>query len=180
VSASMGASQITVSMGAYLHLAKLRLLVGYLGEKDQADWWDCRFLCPNGIRFLEINFPRTVLAAGITSVTAAARRFHDERIGKKNVYHLFRLPAALEEAVHNSIPPGVPEDWASIITDVDTAVSKLGEMSDDVVDAPVGPVQVGTSETLATDAAVIEIAKHYHDAFTHEKVVLPYFSGGQA
>jgi len=176
----MGTAQEIVSTGVYRHLAKLRLLVGFLGENDQSGWWDCRFLCPNGLRFLEINFPRTVLAAAVTSVTAAARRFHDERIGKKDVYHLFRLPASLEEAVHNSIPGGTPDEWTAAIADTDTAIARLGEMADDMVNAPVGPVQVGTFETLSTNAAVNEIAKHYRDAFAGDKIVLPYFTGGHS
>ncbi len=175
----MASSHARAEGSVFAHLAQLRLLVGYLGEKDQSAWWDCRFLCTNGLRFLEINFPRTVLAAAITSVTAAARRLHDERIGKANVYHLFRLPAALEEGVHKSLPAGAPDDWVAVVADKDIAMQRLAEMAGETVDAPVGPVQVGTTKTLTTKSAVGELARHYLDAFTHDKVVLPYFSGGQ-
>jgi hypothetical protein len=158
-------------------LAMLRMLIGYLGEKNQSGWWDCQFLSPNGIRFLEINFPRTILASAITSVTAAAMRFHDERIGKKDVFHLFRLPAGLEEAVHNALPSGNPGEWTALIHDVESAIEQLKNMHDGAVDASVGPVQVGTVGSLMGDDVISVIAKHYNDAFANGKIVLPYFTG---
>ncbi|MDD2599103.1 MAG: BrxE family protein [Kiritimatiellae bacterium] len=161
----------------HCQLAMLRMLVGYLGEKNQSNWWDCQFLSPYGIRFLEINFPRTILASAITSVTAAAMRFHDERIGKKDVFHLFRLPAGLEEAVHNALPPGNPAEWTALIHGVETAIKQLNNMHDSAVDASVGPVQVGTVGGLMGGDVISVIAKHYNDAFSNKKIVLPYFTG---
>ena len=61
-------------------------------------------------------------------------------------------------------------------TAIDTG-NKLAALVGETVDAPVGPVQVGTVETLTGDGAVSEIAKHYLDAFTNGKTVLPYFRG---
>lgn len=161
----------------YCQLATLRMLIGFLGEKNQSNWWDCQFLSPNGLRFLELNFPRTVLASAITSVTAAAMRFHDERIGKTDVFHLFRLPAGLEEAVQHSVPSGLPDEWVLMIADVKTALKQLASMTDGVVDASLGPVQVGKDVTLKGDKAGILVAKYYYDAFANGKIVLPYFQG---
>ena len=84
-------------------LIMLRALVGFLGEKPQFNWWDTNFLSETGLKFLGITFPRSSLAAGINSVTAAARRVHDGRIGKKGVYHLFRLPLGIEQIIHESL-----------------------------------------------------------------------------
>jgi hypothetical protein len=78
----------------------LRTLIGYLGEKSQYNWWDTNFLSPFGLQYLAINFPRSSFVAGMTSVSEAARRLHDSRIGKGGVYHLFRLPLAVEENLH--------------------------------------------------------------------------------
>jgi len=62
--------------------ALLRLLVGYLGEKPQFGLWDTNFLSKTSIQFLEITFPRSYLSAGCVSVSQAARRVHDQLIGK--------------------------------------------------------------------------------------------------
>ena len=67
------------------NMTSLRTLVGFLGEKSQCNWWDTSFLSSTGLQFLEINFPRSAFAAGVSSVTEAAKRLHDEFIGKGNV-----------------------------------------------------------------------------------------------
>ena len=66
----------------HLNFIKIRALVGYLGEKSQLNWWDTNFLSETGLQFLSINFPRSSFSAGVNSVSTAARRLHDERIGK--------------------------------------------------------------------------------------------------
>jgi hypothetical protein len=35
-----------------IFLARLRLLVGYLGEQNQFDWWSCSFFSPSSKAFL--------------------------------------------------------------------------------------------------------------------------------
>jgi hypothetical protein len=60
-------------------LLQLRVLVSYLGEKDQFNWWDTSFLGKTGQKFLEINFPRSAFSAGVHSVTEAAKQLHDRR-----------------------------------------------------------------------------------------------------
>jgi hypothetical protein len=66
-----------------LKLIKLRLLVGFLGEKRQATWWDCGFLDATGRRFLETTFPRTSFFAALHSTAEAARLLHDkDRAGR--------------------------------------------------------------------------------------------------
>ena len=65
--------------------AVLRALVGFLGESPQHSWWDTNFLSRIGQQFMAINFPRTALAAACSSVTVAARRVHDQHIGKGGV-----------------------------------------------------------------------------------------------
>jgi hypothetical protein len=77
--------------------AVLRILVGFLGEKDQFNWWDCSFLNATGRKFVAIDYPRSSLAAAANAATEAARRVHDARIGKGGVFHLFRLPHAMEQ-----------------------------------------------------------------------------------
>jgi len=64
----------------------LRMLIGYLGEKRQATWWDCGFLDSTGSRFLQTTFPRTFLSAAVRSTTEAARLIHDSQIGRIGIF----------------------------------------------------------------------------------------------
>lgn len=157
-------------------ILKLRILIGFLGEKDQFNWWDTAFLNKTGMRFLEVNFPRSAFAAGIHSVTEAARRLHDTRIGRGRVFHLFRLPAVTEEKIHLDL---MNADPAALLTDIETkeqALERLKQIASSTVDAPDGPVQVGTLRKLMSDFAMEEMAKHYYDAFAMGKQTFPYFT----
>lgn len=154
---------------------RLRGIVGFLGEKAQSGWWDTSFLNPTGQQFLTVTFPRTAMVASLTSVTEAARRLHDERIGKGGVYHLFRLPLPAEEQLHQML---LESDWAFLkdeIKDRATAMETLRKQAKDGLRAPEGPVQVGTGKNMLTSFALEELAKHYHDAFSRSIQSFPYF-----
>jgi hypothetical protein len=84
-------------------LIQLRALVGFLGEEDQFGWWDTSFTDSIGQRFLERSFPKDPFQAGLHSVTVAARKLHDESIGKGDVAHLFRLPHASEQRLAETL-----------------------------------------------------------------------------
>jgi len=43
------------------------------------------------------------LAAGVNAASEAAKNFHDDRIGKGGVIHLFRLPPSLELRLHEHL-----------------------------------------------------------------------------
>ena len=154
----------------------LRALVGFLGEKPQFNWWDTNFLSSIGLQYLAINFTRSALVAGITSVTEAARCFHDSRIGKGGVYHLFRLPFTMEVDIHNILMKYDGSTLIAELKDTETALSRLKYFIDSTVDAPEGPIQIGTERQIQREFAVSELAKHYLDAFANGKQVLPYFS----
>jgi len=154
----------------------LRSLVGYLGEKSQCNWWDTNFLSPIGLQYLAINFPRSSFVAGVTSVSEAARRFHDARIGKGGVYHLFRFPFSIEELIHNALMSLDSATLISELKDQKTALYKLKSLIDSTVDASEGPVQIGMEKQIQKEFAISELAKHYLDAFSNDKQVLPYFS----
>ena len=156
-------------------LNRLRLLVGYLGEKNQFKWWDTNFLSKTGLQFLEINFPRTAFAAGCNSVTEAARRIHDERIGKGGVFHLFRFPTDMEEDLHRLMFSDENNDRIAFVETRETALDALRSMVKSTVGAPGGPVQVGDSKTMMRDFAIQELAVHYYEAFQSRKVCFPYF-----
>lgn len=156
-------------------LIQLRLIVGFLGEKNQFGWWDTNFLSKTGLQFLDINFPRTALAAGLNSVTEAARRLHDDRIGKGGVYHLFRFPSGVEEDLHRLFFTADQKELLALLESQDTAMGALSSMVSDSVGAPEGPVQIGNLKNMLQEFSVKEIAVHYYEAFKNQKMCLPYF-----
>lgn len=157
-------------------LNHLRVLIGYLGEKSQSGWWDTGFLNTTGLQFLEINFPRTAFSAGCNAVIEAARRLHDERIGKGGVYHLFRLPIGLEEDLHQQLLFAKPDEYLPHLQSAESAMEALKELVSETVGAPEGPVQIGTVKNLTRDSSVKELAVHYYDAFRTRKMCFPYFT----
>ena len=82
------------------YLATLRIVIGYLGERDQFAWWQSSFFSAGSEAFLSPIFARTRFLAQCTGVTQAASAIHDARIGTGNVYHLFRLPEDMAQDIH--------------------------------------------------------------------------------
>jgi hypothetical protein len=160
-----------------LKLVKLRLLVGFLGEKRQANWWDCGFLDATGRRFLETTFPRTAFFAALHSTVEAARLLHDSRIGRVGVFHLFRLPVDNEDALEAQNSDVRSEDALSWISSRETAIEELGRMDEAHVSAPEGPVQVGFADKIFAPGLISELAAHYHSAFRGNFQCFPYFGG---
>ena len=84
-------------------LAKVRLVVAYLGEAKQSGWWDCNFLDATGLRFMETTFPRTAPLAALRASAEAACLVHDKAMGRAGTFHLFRLPPALEDHLNHCL-----------------------------------------------------------------------------
>jgi hypothetical protein len=155
---------------------QLRALVAYLGEKHAFSWWDTVYLDPTGRRYLELNFPRSAAVAGVAAAGAAAKRLHDSRIGRSRVFHLFRFPYEVEERVHSELLQSDQENLWSKLKDKATAIEALRSLAESTLDAPEGPVQVGTQRHIPTPKGVSELARHYLSAFEQGIVCLPYFS----
>ena len=153
----------------------LRILVGFLGEKPQSGWWDTNFLSKTSLQFLEINFPRSYLSAGCVSATQAAQRVHDQFIGKNEVFHLFRLSQTEEQTLHEHLLRTDASGIISLIQDKESGLTQLRKFFKESVDAPTGPVQVGTVKKMFSGFGIEEMAKHYYDAFTKGKRTYPYF-----
>jgi hypothetical protein len=150
-------------------IAFLRVLVGFLGSKGQGGWWDSTFLDETGQRFLSTTFPRSVLSAGVMSTTEAAQKEHDQALGKRGCYHLFRLPIAIEDRLRaTAFDMQLP-------TSQEEALKALSALADGGVKAPTGPVQIGVEKRILTSDAVSEIAAHYHSAFVQGIRCYPYF-----
>jgi hypothetical protein len=82
-----------------LDIVKLRTCVAFMGEKEQLGWWLSSFLSRSGEAFLSPVFPKTEALARVNGASKAAQLSHDEYIGTGDVYHLFRLPENLEQAI---------------------------------------------------------------------------------
>lgn len=62
-------------------IAELRVLIGYLGEKNQAHWWGGELLSPSATAFLAPIFNRSLFLAQYQGSSRAAAKVHDEAIG---------------------------------------------------------------------------------------------------
>ena len=157
-------------------LLKLRIAVAYLGEKEQCAWWSTRFLGSAGKRFLEFTYPRSAFAAGVNAASESAKAFHDRRIGKGRVAHLFRLPHILEQRLRAILLSLDGSDLSSVVASKDAAIRALTELSNETSAAPEGPVRVGDNTMLSSGAAIPKLAAFYANAFKTEKQTLPYFT----
>ena len=154
----------------------LRTLVGFLGEKEQESWWNTSFLGNTGLEYLKITFPRSYLSAGVNSVTEAAKRLHDKRIGKSGVFHLFRFPLAIEERIHRALLASAPESLIETTASSDHALERLGQMASDEIKPSEGPLQIETRDKMLTTNNLSKIAAHYLAAFQAQNQSFPYFA----
>ena len=152
-------------------IAALRACVGFLGEKDQQNWWPSSFLSKSGEAFLSPVFPKTAALARVNGVSAAAQVSHDEHIGIGDVYHLFRLP----ENIENDISHLLAKDASvlELITSEETAQAGLQELSAGESKQGVGPLLM---EHDAMDQAMIaHMAAAYMQGFSARVKVYPYY-----
>ena len=156
-------------------LLTIRVLVAFLGENDQFGWWRTRFLGAMGDRFLEFTFPRSIFTAGVMAASEAGKAFHDRRIGKGGVFHLFRLPQTLERRIHNVLLSSETPSLRAVIARKDTALDALAGFSKGMR-ATEGPICVGDSKLLLSGDAIPTLAALYEDAFNRATRTLPYFT----
>jgi hypothetical protein len=157
-------------------LLRLRIAVVYLGEKEQYAWWSTQFLGGTGRRFLEFTYPRSAFAAGVTAAAEAAKAFHDRRIGKGGVSHLFRLPHIVEQRLSALLLSCSDETLLSIVSSKQTAIRVLADLRKESTTAPEGPVRIGNNKMLSSGGAISKLAALYADAFETGKQTLPYFT----
>lgn len=156
-------------------ITRLRFLVGFLGEKNQGHWWDTSFMNTTGLRFLNNTFPRTTLSAAFVSTSEAARSVHDLRIGRVSVFHLFRFPAELEDALQVSAGKSLDPSCSETLFESGRALDELKTVAKREVSAVPGPIQVGNVNDALKPATISAIAAHYHAAFASGLQSYPYF-----
>jgi hypothetical protein len=155
---------------------QLRATITYLGQNDEQGWWNSSFLTPNGLAFMEYNFPRATHLAALNATVAAAKRFHDERIGSRRCNHLFRLSFADEIALQRTLLAGggiVPGGFPISRED---AMKRLQVMAKGIVAAQAGPQRVGDAILAFTAEGLGLLAANYLAGFQQGAACLPYFS----
>ncbi|HSH83429.1 MAG TPA: BrxE family protein [Herpetosiphonaceae bacterium] len=160
------------------HVATLRAVVGYLGEREQYGWWQSSFFAPHSAPFLQPVFARTELLARCNGVTRAAALIHDERIGTGNVYHLFRLPEDLERAIHTALlDADAGQRIMRQMASMETAMAFLRQPGQSTNQETIGPTHAGTLHDLRRLDAWSVVAGHYAAGFEQGRAVFPFFAG---
>jgi hypothetical protein len=158
-----------------LDLISLRISVGYLGERAQFDWWPTEFFATTSEAFLSPVFNKTAFLARYNGITTAARRLHDERVGVGRVFHLFRLPAVVEQALHEELlAEGVTETVLANTQSKDVALAFIESLADSSVSTSEGPVQIGETSDLVGVDWIARAAAYYRDAFKENNQCFPY------
>lgn len=158
-------------------LLRLRLIVGYLGERAQYAWWPTAFYDGSSHLFLEPVFSRTSRLAQYCGVVEAARRLHDEHLSV-GCYHLFRLPEEVEQDLHGTVKTRVGDDlYSQVLQSKVIALNALKQMAREGVTLSVGPTIVGGIVDLDSNNTLKTIAAAYLLAFTENTKTFPYVVG---
>ena len=162
------------SISTLLHL---RLLVGFLGERNQYGWWPTAFFGDYSRRSLEFIAPKTASLAQYHGAVEAARRLHDEHLSVGS-YHLFRLPEEVEQDLH-ALMLGADGAQATrgLPTDKGAALSALEVAADTVREGTEGPLSLGRITQLNEPGILRRIAGTYHHAMTTGVKAYPYLVG---
>lgn len=155
-------------------IAELRVLIGYLGEKGQANWWGSEFFSATATAFLAPIFNRSLFLAQYQGATAAAAKVHDEAIGVGRIYHLFRLPIGLEQASADALNDATfVQAVQARLANRELALTRLTELAEKAESASPGPVSLGQmSQNLK--AELQRAAGFYCAAFTSGIQTFPY------
>lgn len=151
----------------------LRLVIAFLGEKNQFNWWDTAFYSAASNSFLSPVFTKTIPLVQYESVKEAARRVHDAYIGVGNVFHLFRLQEDLEQEFHQYLLNNVNAIMNSYTRD--TALNALRNYSSGQKELVEGPITLGNTNSILKDETIKKLAGIYLGAFTSNIKTYPYF-----
>ena len=158
------------------NLTILRLVVGYLGEKNQYSWWSSSFLTENSKKILEFTFPRTASIAQYEGVSASAAKIHDQRIGVGKSFHLFRLPEYIEKSIVHYYQNELDEEsFVLAIRSKEEALDALTILAGTASISEIGPVNIGVFNKDKGASSINKIAASYLTAFNGDKQIFPYF-----
>lgn len=157
------------------NICESRMIIGFLGEKNQASWWDCSFLSPSSTVFLVPVFPNSLMTAQYSGLCQAASIIHDDHIGLGKHYHIYRLPASIERALTKPLKNKTVAGLISTyVSSRESALNRLKELCTKKVDRAEGPVAVGDfSDAKLNDLFKVSLA-HYIDALEFGYKTFPY------
>jgi hypothetical protein len=155
-------------------ITELRLIVGYLGERHQANWWGSEFFNATATAFLAPIFNRSLFLAQYHGATTAAAKVHDEAIGVGRICHLFRLPIGLEQASADTLNDAAfVQTVQAKLANRESALSRLADLAENAESASSGPVSLGQmSQDLKPKLQ--RAAGFYRAAFTSGIKTFPY------
>jgi len=160
-------------------IGELRVIVGFLGERSQLDWWGSNFLGNSSAAFLMHPYPRTTLLAQYHGVCEAALLVHDEYIGVGKSYHLYRLPDSIERDIANSIQDqSLSEKLSLSIKSTESAMTALQTLADSTQENSEGPVSIGTFDDESLASLITTMAAHYFQALSGNYKCFPYMREG--
>jgi hypothetical protein len=165
---------MTVTVSKLHRILQLRLVVGFLGERAQFNWWPTGFFQPSSRVFLEPVFTRRLKLAQYHGIVEAGRRDHDEHLSLR-CRHLFRLPEEIEQDLHSLVQSIFDE--ASISTALrsrDEALQFLMKFKFTNLKFSEGPVAVGRMEDIGSSHILDAIAGSYASAFSKNIRSYPY------
>ena len=155
-------------------LLRMRLLIGFLGERSHFAWWPTAFYETSSRLFLEPVFTKTSQLAQYHGVLEAARRLHDDHLSVGS-YHLFRLPEEIEQDLHNLMQSTLAEEFAIQVTkSKDAALNALKSMYLTEILAGEGPIALGNIRNIKSDDTLAVIAGTYLSAFLQDIRSYPY------
>ena len=121
-------------------------------------------------------FSKSAFAAQYHGVQEAASRVHDEHIGIGRVYHLFRLPEHVEQALFNSLQNKVCVDSIrDQLQNQERALDNLITLADSLPDRAEGPVLIGDIDELMDGKNLGLLAHYYLLAFKGNTKTYPYY-----
>lgn len=159
----------------------VRCAVGYLGEKSQSNWWPSEFCSSTSDSFLSPVFANTKSLARYSGVVEAGRLVHDESIGVgQRVFHLFRLPAAMEQQLHEKVSSKELDDGISEVTNtIEDAKSLLEKYADGSNQTAEGPLAIDNSMGFVDSAWLSTAAQCYLSAFENDRKCFPYIKASK-
>jgi len=156
-----------------LKLAKLRICVAFLGEKDQQNWWSSSFLSSSGATFLNPVFQKSRLLARVTGASVAAQIVHDQHIGIGDVIHLFRFPENIEHDIFQILATDL--SIQDNISSEDAAYVNLQTLANGDTVKGIGPLLLNHIEV--DQASISQMAAAYLAGFKNNKPVYPFCKG---
>jgi len=156
-------------------LVELRLLVGFLGEKSQCNWWGSNFISTSSDAFLVPVFSRTTMLARYYGVSEAAMLVHDEHIGVGANFHLYRMPDSAERATANALAiTDFQKQLIEVLSSGEVAQTRLDELATTDTNRIEGPVVLGSYADADLKQSLSQSASHYSRAFKEGYKCFPY------